>query len=470
MQNQYTDIYGKIHYIKAELKRGGQGVVYKTQDPNILVKIELNSNGTEMKELNTLYDDIRLLPLPKGINLTLPLAPLKQVSGYVMYMLDDMVPFSKFFSESKRDNIELENNQYLSQFKDNENLHYFVQNMAHYIATGANKVRLEAFFKLACILAQLHANGLVYGDISENNIFIANFEDNVIIWLIDSDNLNYQKITSKKIFGTPGYYAPELINPDSSKRKGNAFYSDSYSFSVALFTQLTGTYPFMGRYFEDHLEEFEYEENKEEKAFSGTLPWILDEEDESNQADTIPPADLVISKDIRNLFKRTFSKKGREVRQTRPSMMEWAYFLGKEVDNTIVCSQCHLGYNAIYNKLCPCCENKNLSINIKSRKNECQIWSYTRELRQNIIYKIPLRCVEGLNIKAIQKNILSYEYDGSKIIFTSLADDFDLYRYEQDEWKYCYGEFAIKKSGKLKCVKKNDSYYEFLLEVTAYEN
>ena len=75
-----------------------------------------------------------------------------------------------------------------------------------------------------------------------------------------------------------------------------------------------------------------------------------------------------------------------------------------------------------------------------------------------------------MNIKAIQKNILSYEYDGSKIILTSLADDFDLYRYEQDEWKYCYGEFAIKKSGKLKCVKKNDSYYEFLLEVTVYEN
>jgi acetyltransferase-like isoleucine patch superfamily enzyme len=206
--------------------------------------------------------------------------------------------------------------------------------MAQYISTGANKVRLEAFFKLACILSQLHANGLVYGDISENNIFIANFDNNVIVWLIDSDNLNFQRITSKKIFGTPGYYAPELINPDISKRKGNTFYSDSYSFSIALFTQLTGKYPFMGSFFEEHSEEFEYEEDKEEMAFSGTLPWILDEEDKSNESDTVPPSDLVISKDIRNLFRRTFSKKGRAFRETRPSMVEWAYFLGKEVDNT----------------------------------------------------------------------------------------------------------------------------------------
>lgn len=466
MQNQYTDIYGKTHYIKKELKRGGQGVVYKTQDPNILVKIELNPDGSEVKEPNKIYDDIRILPLPKGINLTLPLAPLKNVSGYVMYLLDDMVPFSKYFSDTEKVNVELENNQYLLQFKDNENLQFFVQNMAQYISTGANKVRLEAFFKLACILSQLHANGLVYGDISENNIFIANFDNNVIVWLIDSDNLNFQRITSKKIFGTPGYYAPELINPDISKRKGNTFYSDSYSFSIALFTQLTGKYPFMGSFFEEHSEEFEYEEDKEEMAFSGTLPWILDEEDKSNESDTVPPSDLVISKDIRNLFRRTFSKKGRAFRETRPSMVEWAYFLGKEVDNTVVCSLCHMGYNALYNNECPYCDKKNLSLNVKSYKNESKIWSYTRELRLNNTYKIPLRCVEGLNVREIDKFIFSYKYDGAKIIFTSLIDDFDIYRYENEEWRYCYGEFCIEKTGKIKCSKKNVSHYEFILEVT----
>lgn len=467
MENQYTDIYGKVHYIKSELKRGGQGVVYKTQDPNILIKIELNEDGTEVTEPNTVYDNIRLLPIPRGINLTLPLATLKGVSGYVMYLLDDMESFDKYFSNNQNDNNELSSNNYLLNFKDNDDevVQLFVQSMAHYISTGANKIRLEAFFKLACILARLHANGLVYGDISGNNIFISNNENNTIVWLIDSDNVNYQKITSKKIFGTPGFYAPELINPDESKRKGNTFYSDSYSFSIAFFTELLGQYPFMGDYFNQHEDEYEYEEDKEDKAFSGTLPWIFDDEDISNAAETVIPSELILTKNLREIFKRTFSKKGRECRETRPSMMEWSYFLGIEVDNTIICSSCHMGYNIKEHDQCPCCDAKNKFVSIESFVDEIKIWSFSIGINEIKLNKIPIRCVEGLRLDSVDKDIFSISFQESHLVLSCFSEDYDFYQKDGTEWILIFNGIKVLDNMTIKCSKKSETKSDCILEI-----
>ena len=58
----------------------------------------------------------------------------------------------------------------------------------HYADTGSTRRRLFALSKCASILARLHSAGLVYGDISPNNVFVGD-GDSREVWLIDADNL-----------------------------------------------------------------------------------------------------------------------------------------------------------------------------------------------------------------------------------------------------------------------------------------
>ena len=43
MNQQYEDIYGNVFSIDKELSSGGQGIVYKTKEPNVLLKIDFSA-------------------------------------------------------------------------------------------------------------------------------------------------------------------------------------------------------------------------------------------------------------------------------------------------------------------------------------------------------------------------------------------------------------------------------------------
>ena len=45
MGQQFEDIYGYTHNTTSEISRGGQGIVFRTENPNIAVKVALNSQG-----------------------------------------------------------------------------------------------------------------------------------------------------------------------------------------------------------------------------------------------------------------------------------------------------------------------------------------------------------------------------------------------------------------------------------------
>ena len=103
MEQQFDDIYGYTHNTTSEISRGGQGIVFRTENPNIAVKVALNSlrNGfSEDASDNEVFESLRLLPIPKKINLTLPQATLRKYSGYVMTLLDDMESFESAFDYS----------------------------------------------------------------------------------------------------------------------------------------------------------------------------------------------------------------------------------------------------------------------------------------------------------------------------------------------------------------------------------
>ena len=41
--SKYIDEFNNIHYLDAELGRGGQGIVYKTKDADTVIKIALST-------------------------------------------------------------------------------------------------------------------------------------------------------------------------------------------------------------------------------------------------------------------------------------------------------------------------------------------------------------------------------------------------------------------------------------------
>ena len=169
-----------------ELSRGGQGTVWRTTDKNTAIKFEFkDSESGEILEdtsSNEKYNLIRLLPISSDIHLTLPKSVLKNNAGYTMDILEGMQSLGKIFYEEKVEAA----NEWIK-----ENTGEYWEYFSRYILTGGKRKRLIVFLEIAKILSKLHMNGLVYCDLSPNNIFITSKGKNVNVWLIDADNINY---------------------------------------------------------------------------------------------------------------------------------------------------------------------------------------------------------------------------------------------------------------------------------------
>lgn len=331
MGQQFEDIYGYTHNATTEISRGGQGIVFRTENPNIAVKVALNSLGNGFSEDssdNEAFESLRLLPIPSKINLTLPQATLRKYSGYVMTLLDDMESFESSFDYSFQTKC-----GYINEWLESLGNEELTEVFGQYIISGGLRRRLNAYLHIAKMLSQLHSNGLVYCDFSTKNAFISKSKENDNVWLIDADNLNYQEETKASGYYTPGFGAPEVI-----KGKGCTFYSDSYAFAVSLYWQITGTHPFKGALLESNFDDDDdFADDHEDKAYSGEYPWINDAEDDSNHTTTCIPHELIISSRLNELFQKEFSEEGRTKRHTRPTMFEWVHQLSFELDHTIRC-------------------------------------------------------------------------------------------------------------------------------------
>lgn len=332
-----------VHYLlEKPLGRGGQGVVFRTRSPHIAVKligavhdaptssrllaggsavklwnqltsagpVELTADATRRETLRRRLQDVRVLPLP-DLHLAQPLSMLRDHVGYTMRLLTGMVPIRSLIAEP-----------------GTEKLAGFFQE------TGGVRRRLEVLAETASILARLHAVPLVYGDISPNNVFISESPDAAEVWLIDLDNLDYLSPNAPGIF-TPGFGAPEVVTGSG----GVSTLSDSFSFAVLAFWVLSQVHPFLGDFVEEGGWDNNGDEDREQLAFQGKVPWIEDPDDDSNRTARGIPRDLVLSRPLREIFQRTFGP-GRSQRELRPSMGEWADVLRRAVDRVVSCRGC----------------------------------------------------------------------------------------------------------------------------------
>ncbi len=361
-KKRLIDEYGNIHYLAKELARGGQGVVYRTQDEDLAIKQTLEQAGdnqARIRNLQNAFRRIRTLSLPRGIHLSMPLAILRDAPGYVMRLLKEMEPFNVFSIDGLQRAAmkDQELPHWLSGLSDKK----FAQELAYYAQTGSTRKRLYALYKCASILARLHNAGIVYGDVSANNAFIGN-EIPGDCWLIDADNLRYELPNGGDTVYTPKLGAPEIVQRRDSSRPR----TDCWAFATMAFQILALCHPFIGKKVLEPDDDSGWDAEPtaegvpadlDEQAYAGFLPYIDDEEDDSNQLPKggIPRA-LVLTPQLRVLFQETFGV-GRVSPHRRPSMAYWALELARAFDNSVVCPSCNMSYyRTSGTEKCPYCQ------------------------------------------------------------------------------------------------------------------
>lgn len=363
-----VDEYGNIHYPAAELARGGQGVVFRTTDADLAIKQPLDASGNPDKNANLRerFHNIRLLPLPSRIRISLPLAILRDEPGYVMRLLNGMKPFGAFEMNGTAqkhlrealDNGSLAMPAWLVGIPD-EKLRLM---LLYYARTGSTRRRLLALSQCACILARLHSTGLVYGDVSPNNVFVGE-GDSAEVWLIDADNLRLEMSAGGNAVFTPHYGAPELAQGRDHARPR----TDCWAFAVLAFQSLALNHPFIGKkVLEPDGDEGGWDTDPPavgeapadiyEQAYAGYLPFIDDENDDSNAAVSGLglPREVVTTHELRCLFQDTFGV-GRMEPHRRPTMAFWALELTRAFDRSLSCPGCTMSYFADTHKECPYC-------------------------------------------------------------------------------------------------------------------
>ena len=197
---------GGRYTLAKELGKGGQGAVWSTDSPGIVVKLAFKNPDTEdlidreedtdlFRSYRERYERLTLLPLPPRSHIAIPVALLRDFSGYAMRLMGDMESLSSLSSiESMSQDLSTYPAWLVGENTGSPAKPSIAQILLErYRQTGSLRRRLELLTRLSALLADLHGNGLVYGDLSVNNVFVTSDMDfpQPNVWLIDSDNLSY---------------------------------------------------------------------------------------------------------------------------------------------------------------------------------------------------------------------------------------------------------------------------------------
>lgn len=290
------------HLLIPAINAGGQGEIFQTREPNIGVK--LLRHGERDAEI---IRDVRRLPIEDLTSIAAPLSTLRTRHGYVMTWLRGMVPLGtdRLPSSSRRNEI-----------------------VDWYVATGGLRRRLALNARLAEVIADLHARGLVYVDLNLGNVMVSDTGTAAEVRLIDLDNLRNATDQSSLVY-TPGWEAPELHADRPPTRQ-----SDAYSLGLVAFTMLTGYHPFS----DGDLVRYSPDDSPiRQAALRGEVPSSIDPDDTSNSSDRfLFPLDFLLTDNLLTEFRRAFGP-GRLHPNLRPTAAELRRVLWDAHDRTIVC-------------------------------------------------------------------------------------------------------------------------------------
>ncbi len=298
-----ADADGRLHHLLLPaIKKGGQGSVYQTREPNIGVKI-LN-HGERAAEI---IRGVRRLHIEDLTSIAAPLSTLQDCPGYVMVWLRGMIPLSE------------------SRLPKGGNLQEIIE---WYIATGGLRRRLAICARLAEAIADLHSRGLVYVDLSLANVMVSEAGSVAEVRLIDLDNLRSATDQSLSV-GTAGWMAPEHYDNVPPSR-----HSDSYSLALVTFKVLTGQHPFNDG---DFVYYAAGDAEVRIDAIRGLLPSFIDPDDSLNATSRyLLPLDVVLSQTLLTMFRRAFGS-GRKQIDMRPTAATIRKLFWENYDGTVTC-------------------------------------------------------------------------------------------------------------------------------------
>ncbi|MCA9713257.1 MAG: hypothetical protein KC468_01030 [Myxococcales bacterium] len=315
-----VDETGAEHVLERCIGRGGQGRVWLTAGGRRIVKLLPRRRDPEALRRQLAF--VRRLDL-RGLHVAKPLALLKSPRvGYVAEFLTGMAPIASLISAPRSG---------LGQWWNDE--------------TGGLRRRLRVLAHAGEALAGLHGRGVIYADLSHDNVFVSASTSATEAWLIDLDNLSHSSDPCTAIY-TPWYGAPELVNNVG----GCTTLSDAWSFAVLVYSTLTLTHPLIG----DYVSEGEPE--LEEEALAGRLPWVGCTTDQRNYASTGIPAFLTMGRKLNELARKTFED-GVNNRRLRPGVAEWVARLHAAADQTVTCPGCGASY-FVNADVCPWCDEE----------------------------------------------------------------------------------------------------------------
>lgn len=342
-----VDENGQKHQLMKKLGQGGQGAVWKTADPNIIIKMKIDSvtgepviDDAEYEKYKAGLDEVRTLDLPKDIHIAKVASLLqKPYCGYTMRMLSNMKSVK----------------YWIRTFGENTVPPAFFRD------TGGLRYRLRFLSKAAGIFAKLNYHSVVYADLSPDNLFVSVDNQAGEVWLIDADNMRYFFDVNRQIM-TPGYGAPEVIEGGL-----NTLESDEYTFAVLAHEILTLNSPFNGEMLSETGDGWDDEdawdvstESSDETENSEYIPWIYHPNDTRN---AVMPGvgfspDLVMTDKMKELFYRNFSEEGQKNPASRPTMREWFEELRRAESLVITCEHCRNTYFMKSKKKeeCPFCK------------------------------------------------------------------------------------------------------------------
>ena len=417
---RYLDEYDNVFETTETLSQGGQGIVYRMTDPDLALKRPMR-DGKLLEDitLNNEFKNVFLLALPDGIPVTTPRCVLKECPGYIMSLLNGMKPISCFQLTPE---VEKEYDAgplpaWLSAFEKNRRAAYVVM---HYARTGGAKRRLLVLAKTAAILARLHAYGLVYGDISQNNVFMGAEED-PMVWLIDADNIRLERLHGGGGVYTPGLGAPEIVKGEDSSRPR----SDCWAFSVLAYKLLRLAHPFIGTAVtgesgeeEDWANETGTGLSAEEMAYRGEYPFVDDESDRSNvlpKNATLFAREWLFTPQLRQLFQETLGA-GRKDPSRRPAMGFWAMECARAADSMVICPNCGMSYFPDSETICPYCDStKPTYVEVKTARWKLVLSARDGEKRD---FKLPHRLFHPFSLRhfAEEESVLTVDFENRSCV------------------------------------------------------
>lgn len=362
---------------------GGQGQVFKSKNNKILVKeIFTDKKGIA----NIIVDRIRSLNL-ENLNFALPLTTLVQKEGYTMRLMDDMDPISKIMKNS---------------FKDSKDFYKY-----YFQETGGIQRRLKILSNISFNLYNLHSRGLVYADISENNIFISSNLDSDEAWFIDCDNIDYFYNINSAV-GTRGFASPEIMQvflQKNTQKQISTIENDIYAFANLFVNLVFVCDPFRGSILENMKnttsdwdsdeEDWDSDDDTEltldDKIDLGMISWIGEGDIENKPIYGLSSQiDKIISSEIRELLNKTLGYEGRKNPKSRPSMRLWYEEINNLLNSLKVFECGHILYKE--NVSCLVCkekrEKKALKIQVDYNNNKRPKHILRTPMEENFVLKL----------------------------------------------------------------------------------